>query len=105
MSEVVVVAEIELVAGQEKQGLAALRELCEQTHANDSGCALYALHRVSGEESCVMMIEKWESMEALVNHGGSEHIRAFGTSPTLAGAPKVSILEPTGFGDPDKGTL
>jgi len=105
MSEVVVVAEIELVSGQEEQGLAALRELVEQTHANDDGCVLYALHRVSGEQSRVVMIEKWESMETLVSHGGSEHIQAFGASPTLAGAPKVSILEPTGFGDRDKGTL
>jgi quinol monooxygenase YgiN len=105
MSEVVLVAEIELAEGQEEAGLAALRELCEQTHANDEGCLLYALHRVAGEDSRFVMIERWTSSEALQAHGGAEHIKAFGATQVAAGAPKLTFLESLGFGDPDKGAL
>jgi quinol monooxygenase YgiN len=51
------------------------------------------------------MIEKWESAEALQTHGASDHIRAAGESGTLAGAPKVTVLQQANFGDVDKGTV
>lgn len=45
------VAELELADGREEAGLAASRELCEQTHAKDDGCLLCALHRIAGEDT------------------------------------------------------
>jgi len=105
MSEVVVVAEIGIADGKRDEALAALRTLCEETHAKDNGCILYALQLDPADESRVFMIEKWESGEALAAHGASDHIKALGASGTLAGAPTVTILQQASFGDADMGAL
>ncbi len=105
MGEVVVVAEIGIADGRREEALAALKVLCEETHAKDEGCLLYALQLDSADESHVFMIEKWSSAEALQKHGGSDHIKAFGATGTAAGPPKVTVLEQAGFGDAAKGAL
>ena len=69
MSEVVVVAEIGIVPEKREEALAALRTLCEATHAKDEGCLLYALQLDPADESHVFMVEKWDSAEALAAHG------------------------------------
>jgi quinol monooxygenase YgiN len=105
MSEVVVVAEIAIAEGKRDEALAALQALCEETHAKDDGCLLYALQLDPRDESRVFMIEKWESGEALGKHGAADHIKVLGTSDALAGAPKVTVLKQAGFGDAAKGSL
>jgi quinol monooxygenase YgiN len=105
MSEVVVVAEIGIAEGKRDEALAALRQLCEETHAKDEGCLLYALQLDPADESHVFMIEKWDSAEALQKHGASDHIEAVGESGTLAGVPVVTVLRQANFGDAAKGTL
>jgi quinol monooxygenase YgiN len=105
MSEVVVVAEIGIAPGKRDEALAALEVLCEETHAKDDGCLLYSLQLDPNDESRVFMIEKWESAEALQTHGATDHIKAFGASGTLAGAPQVTVLQQANFGDSAKGTL
>jgi len=105
MSEVVVVAEIGIAEGKRDEALAALQTLCEETHANDEGCVLYSLQLDPADESHVFMIEKWESAEHLGTHGASDHIRALGASGTLAGAPKVTVLQQANFGDAGMGSL
>jgi quinol monooxygenase YgiN len=105
MSEVVVVAEIGILAGKRDKALAALEELCRATHEKDEGCQLYALQLDPADESHVFMIEKWDSAEALEKHGATDHIKAMGGSGTLSGAPKVTVLQPANFGDGAKGSL
>lgn len=105
MSEIVVVAEIGIAPGKRDEALAALETLCEETHAKDEGCLLYALQLDPEDESHVFMIEKWESVEALQKHGATDHIKALGASGTLAGAPQVTVLQQAGFGEAAKGTL
>jgi quinol monooxygenase YgiN len=105
MSEVVVVAEIGVLPEKREEALAALERLCSETHANDDGCHLYALHLDPADEGRVFMIEKWDSAEALQAHGGSDHIKAFGESGVLSGAPTVTVLTAAAYGDADKGVL
>jgi len=105
MSEVVVVAEIGIAPGKREEALAALRRLCEETHAKDEGCLLYALQLDPADESHVFMIEKWTSPEALQAHGATDHIEAFGASGALSGPPTVTVLQQAGFGDPALGTV
>jgi quinol monooxygenase YgiN len=105
MSEVVVVAEIGIAEGKRDEALAALQTLCEETHAKDEGCLFYTLQLDPADESHVFFIEKWESGEALRAHGEADHIKALGASGTLAGAPKVTVLEQANFGDAAKGSL
>jgi quinol monooxygenase YgiN len=100
-----VVAEIELVPGSEEETLEALRELVEATHANDDGCILYALHRDLAEPTRVVMIEQWESGEALAAHGATDHIAALRSNPGIAAPARVLVLEGLGYGDADKGRL
>jgi len=105
MSEVVVVADIGIVPEKREAALAALRTLCEETHAKDEGCLLYALQLDPADESHVFMIEKWSSAEALAAHSATDHIKALGASGTLSGAPQVTVLEPANFGDDELGTI
>jgi quinol monooxygenase YgiN len=105
MSEIVVVAEIGIADGKREEALAALETLCEETHAKDDGCLLYALQLDPADESHVYMVEKWTSVEALQAHGETDHIKALGASGTLSGAPKVTVLQQANFGDASKGTV
>jgi quinol monooxygenase YgiN len=105
MSEIVVVAEIGIAEGKRDEALVALEQLCEDTHAKDDGCLLYALQLDPADESHVFFVEKWESVEALQKHGDTDHIKALGGSGTLAGPPKVTVLQQANFGDAAKGTL
>jgi quinol monooxygenase YgiN len=101
---VIVVADIELVAGEEDAALAALEVLCEQTHEKDPGCVFYAVHRDTANPAHLVMIEKWDSAEALSDHREADHIAAFREAPGLASA-SVSVLEGLDFGTADKGSL
>jgi quinol monooxygenase YgiN len=105
MSEIVVVAEIGIAEGKRDEALAALETLCEETHAKDDGCLLYALQLDPADESHVFMIEKWESVEALQKHGDTDHIKALGGSGTLSGAPTVTVLQQANFGEAAKAAL
>ena len=105
MSEVTVIAEIGIAEGKRDEALAALRTLCEETHAKDEGCLLYALQLDPADESRVFMVEKWSSVEALGAHGATDHIKALAGSGTLSGAPTISVLQPANFGDDELGTL
>ena len=105
MSEIVVVAEVGIAEGKRDEALVALEQLCEETHAKDDGCLLYALQLDPNDESHVFFVEKWESVEALQKHGATDHIKALGASGTLAGPPKVTVLQQANFGDAAKGTV
>lgn len=105
MSEVVVIAEIEIAPGKRDEALAALERLCVETHAKDEGCLLYALQLDPADERRFFMIEKWSSAEALETHGATDHIRSFGETGTLAGAPRMMVLQQANFGDAEKGSL
>jgi quinol monooxygenase YgiN len=105
MSEIVVVAEVGIAEGKRDEALAALQTLCEETHAKDDGCLLYALQLDPNDESHVFFVEKWESVEALQKHGATDHIKALGAGGTLAGPPKVTVLQQANFGDAEKGTV
>jgi quinol monooxygenase YgiN len=106
MAEVVIVAEMALAEGRESEALEALEELCEATHRED-GCLLYAVHRVSGDDRAVFLLEKWRSREDLDRHLASEHVAAKKAreGELFAGASRASFLEPTGFGEPDRATV
>jgi quinol monooxygenase YgiN len=105
MSEVVVVAEIGILPEKREEALAALEELCAATHAKEDGCRLYALQLDPADDSHVFMIEKWDSAEALEQHGATDHIAAVAASGTLSGPPRVTVLRAANFGDATKGSL
>jgi quinol monooxygenase YgiN len=68
----------------------------------EPGCELYALHEADG---VLVMVEKWESQEALSTHMTAPALSALG--PKLAGkvtgAPEIQVLTPLPAGT--KGAL
>lgn len=70
----------------------ALLESVPEVHA-EPGCELYALHEVKG---VLVMIEKWESAEALKTHSTAPALTGLGPklAGKVAGAPDVEVLTP-----------
>lgn len=100
---VVVVATITPLPGEEDAVRAAILESIPQVHA-EPGCELYALHEGTGE---FVMVERWESADALAVHGKAEALRSLGAALAgkVAGPPEVRRLTAVPAGDPDKGAL
>ena len=71
----------------------------------EPGCERYSLHQ--GSDGALVMVEKWESPEALATHGKAEALTALSgrLAGKLTGAPAVTVLDAVPAGDPAKGAL
>ena len=100
---VVVVATIVPLPDQVDAGREAILAAVPQVHG-EPGCELSALHEGNGE---FVMVERWESPEALKVHGRAEALTTLGgrLAGKLAGALDVRRLTPVPAGDADKGAL
>jgi len=100
---VVVVATITPLPGEENAVRAAILESIPKVHA-EPGCELYALHEGTGR---FVMVERWESADALAVHAKAEALRSLGAALAgkVAGPPEVRRLTAVPAGDPGKGTL
>jgi quinol monooxygenase YgiN len=99
---VIVVATIHPLPGKIDDVIDAFRAVIPLVHA-EPGCELYALHRT---EDTLVMIERWESTDALKVHGKAPALADLGKSLAglVASAPTVERLEPVPVGDA-KGTV
>jgi len=100
---VVVVATITPKADQVDAVREAILAAVPQVHA-EPGCELYALHEGDGS---FVMVERWESPEALKVHGRAEALTTLGgaIADKLAAPPDVRRLAPVPAGEPTKGAL
>ena len=100
---VVVVATITPRAEQVDAVREALLAAVPKVHA-EPGCELYAVHEGDGQ---FVMVERWESPEALAVHSRAEALTTLGgqLADKLTAAPDVRRLAPLPAGDPDKGAL
>lgn len=100
---VVVVATIRAQPEHHAAVLAAFRDAVPAVHVED-GCLLYALHE---RDDRLVVVEQWESQEALDAHSGGPAIEALGAriSDLLAEAPDVVVLTPVPAGDEDRGRV
>ena len=71
---------------------------------DEPGCELYAVHEGRGE---FVMVERWETADALKAHGTAEALTTLGgqLADKLAGAPVVTRLTAVPTGDPVKGAV
>ena len=71
---------------------------------DEPGCELYAVHEGKGS---FVMVERWESPEALKAHGAAEALTTLGgqLAGKLSGTPDVRRLTAVVAGDPGKGAL
>jgi quinol monooxygenase YgiN len=100
---VVVVATITPRPGEADAVRAAILAAVPQVHA-EPGCELYAMHEADGT---FVMVERWDSREALQVHGTAEALTTLGgrLRGKVAGPPEVVRLSPVPAGDPAKGAL
>lgn len=100
---VVVVATITPKPDQVDAVREAILAAVPQVHA-EPGCELYALHEGKGE---FVLLERWESREALKVHGSAEPLQTLGAAlaDKLAAAPDVRRLTAVPAGDPVKGAV
>jgi quinol monooxygenase YgiN len=100
---VVVVATITPKADQVDAVREAILAAVPQVHA-EPGCELYALHEGDGS---FVMVERWESPEALKVHGRAEALTTLGgaIADKLSAPLDVRPLAPVPAGDPAKGAL
>ncbi len=100
---VVVVATITPKPGEEDAVREAILAAVPKVHA-EPGCQLYALHDGQGQ---FVMVERWESPDALKVHGSAPALAELGAA--LAGkldsAPDVRRLTPVPAGEDGKGAL
>jgi quinol monooxygenase YgiN len=75
--------------------LAISKELVEKTNANDAGCIRYELCRNVNDPLHFIMLEEWETQEALDAHMKSAHFT--GLIPKMdgltSGPPALVLLE------------
>ncbi|MGV9669645.1 putative quinol monooxygenase [Gordonia sp. NPDC003504] len=105
MSEVIVVATISPQEGREAEVKDAILTAIDKVHG-EPGCELYALHEAAVGTDFVM-IEKWESADALKVHGSAPALAELGAAigPLLAGPLDVKTFTAVPAGDANKGAL
>jgi quinol monooxygenase YgiN len=100
---VVVVATITPNADQVDAVRDALLAAVPKVHA-EPGCELYAVHEGDGQ---FVMVERWESPEALKVHGRAEALTTLGgqLAGKLAASVEMRRVAPLPAGDAAKGAL
>jgi quinol monooxygenase YgiN len=100
---VVVVATITPKPGEEDAVREAVLAAVPKVH-DEPGCELYAVHEADGG---FVMVEKWESQDALATHGQADALRDLGAAlkGKVAGPPDVRRLAPVPAGDTRKGAV
>jgi quinol monooxygenase YgiN len=100
---VVVVATITPKPDEVEAVREAILTAVPKVHA-EPGCELYAVHEGRGQ---FVMVERWESAEAMKVHGTAEALTTLGgqLAGKLEGPPDVRRLTAVPAGDPAKGAL
>jgi len=88
-----VTAKLNVAAGQEAAFEEVFLNLSDAVRANEPGCLLYQLCK--DDEGNYIVMEMYESEEALAAHGQSEHFKAAGAGfkGKMAGAPEVKRMQ------------
>ena len=90
---VAVVVEEKINEGQLGEFVEYMREMIATTKQED-GCIAYDLYEAADGSGKVVMIEMWESKEALDRHMESDHFKKFvpGGKAYTAGPPDIQIF-------------
>ena len=100
---IVIVATIVPVTEHRDAVRAAVTTAAEQVH-DEPGCELYAVHEAADR---LVLVEKWESPEALAAHREGAALAALGGAlrGKVTGAPDVVLLQAVPAGQTAKGQL
>ncbi|WP_287003763.1 MULTISPECIES: putative quinol monooxygenase [Gordonia] len=106
MSPVIVVATLSPKPGQEAAAREAVIAAVPKVQT-EPGCQLYALHEATGDGTDLVMIEKWESFDALATHGKGAALAELGAAlnDLLAAPLDIRTFDAVPTGDLDKGAI
>ncbi|MBM3474539.1 MAG: antibiotic biosynthesis monooxygenase [Armatimonadetes bacterium] len=89
------IARLQVKPGQEEFVAEALKELAGPSRA-EAGCIRYEPCRAKEDPAALLVLEEWESQEALDAHMATPHFQAFvgKIGEALAGPPSLEFIEP-----------
>jgi quinol monooxygenase YgiN len=90
-----IVATLKVQGGKEADFEAIFGELAMAVRANEPGNKLYQVFKSRKDKNTYLVMEMYESEEALKAHGKTDHYRTIGArlGPTMAGAPDIHYLD------------
>ncbi len=93
---IAIIAKLNVAAGKEADFEKHMLGLAEQVRANEPGNKLYTLCK--DEDGKYLVMELYDSEEALAAHGKSDHFKAAGAgfAGLMAGPPELQKLEVVG---------
>ena len=91
--QVAVVVEEQIKEGQKDAFVEYMREMIRLTH-EEEGCIAYDLYESLDGSGEVVMVEVWESKEALDKHMETDHFKEFvpGGEKYKSGPPNIKIF-------------
>lgn len=106
MSNVIVVATLQVKPGSEEAARALVTETIEATHLEE-GCRTYALHISKQDPAQFVILERWDDQAALDGHFVTPHMAKLGAvaRDLLAAPPTIVFCDAIPVGDTAKGTL
>jgi quinol monooxygenase YgiN len=93
---IAVIARLNVTEGKGEEFEKTMLELAAQVRANESGNQLYTLCR--DDQGKYLVMEIYDSAEALTEHGQSEHFKAASQklAGVMAGRPEIQRLDVVG---------
>ncbi|MEU4562156.1 putative quinol monooxygenase [Actinoplanes sp. NPDC023936] len=106
MSSVIVVGVLRLREDRVEQAHRVIAEVVRRTH-EEEGCLTYAAHTDAADPLTVVVVERWESAEALAEHNSRPYLTEAlaGAAEVLGAAPDIKVLKPLRWGDPAKAEM
>jgi len=74
---IIVTATIIANPGERDEIVSKSRDLIKSTRL-EPGCISYDLYMNAEDDDILLMLERWETLEALQSHSQTEHFKAFG---------------------------
>ena len=90
-----IIATLKVQEGKDKDFEAIFHDLAKAVRANEPGNRLYQVCKSRKDPNTYVVMEIYESDEALKAHGASEHFKTIGAGlgPTLAGRPDIQYFD------------
>ena len=89
-----VIAELRVKPGTADKAIAAARLSVAET-VKENGCISYDMHRSVTDPERLVLVERWETPEALKRHMETPHFKAWrAVSPDFVAERKVEIVTP-----------
>ena len=88
-----VIANLKVKQDKIEEAKTFLKQLAEETLANESGTLAYTVHQRQDDPTAFVFYEKYESEEAFKIHGKNLASKGAGFAGILAGPPEIIMID------------